>query len=126
MKLILTLLATLGLTACGTTAQTLTKSDLVYFPSQTISFVNVDECREAEKRLSKFPRELNRDNYQYYWLDVKTQKAFTLGPIGCTSGMTNTLTITSFYELAEMHIAKSQAKTAKDNFVKGRVDKLGI
>lgn len=128
MKLILALIAMLSLTACGTTAS-LTKADLVYFPSQEIEFSNIDECVETEKRLSKFPKELNRGDNQFYWLDQKTQRAFVIGMMGmgCRYGTTrNTIKIISFYELAETNASKAKSDESKKDFVKKRVDKLGI
>lgn len=128
MKLVLALMATLALTACGTTIPKLTRSDLVYFPAQKYQLANYDECGEVQRRLSKFPKEYNNNNNKYYYLDIKTQKAYSINDKFsiCMSSMTNTLEIISFFELADENDKIKTSKQSKENFVRARVDKLGI
>ena len=149
MKLVLALLAVLSLTACGTmgghscggtwkcppgyNAPKLTKADLVYFPETEHNLASKDECEEVLRRLNaQFPSNTHpHDNFRY-WIDTKTQKAYTFGTgfmfydhmICRDSG--NKLKVKSLYAMAEEHQSREQSKADKKSFVNKRVDKLGL
>jgi hypothetical protein len=119
--------AVIVLTGCGTTAPKLTKQDLVYFPEYTINLVNSDECLEAVRRLDKFPKEYNRNDGFTYWLDAKTQRAYTMGYFNCYSGRKEySIKVVSFKEIAERNYAKRSAEGSKKSMIESRVDRLGI